>query len=137
MKSMAKRGRKSAAELVMTDQLVVDVTRGMPSPAPTELTDAQATVWRDAVASMPSRWLQRGAHPILVAYCRHTCRARWLDQQVQRFRTEWLKVEGGLERLDRLLRMAERETKAAIACARALRLTPQSVLHRKTAGAMA
>src|SRR5262245_58276345 len=123
MKSMAKRGRKSAAELVMTDTLVVDVTRGMPSPAPPELTDAQAAVWRDAVASMPSRWLQRGAYPILVALCRHTCRGRLLEQQIARFKMEWLKAEGGLERLDRLLHMAERETKAAIACARALRLT--------------
>jgi hypothetical protein len=36
--------------------------------------------------------------------------------------------------LDKLLAMAERETRAATACARALRLTPQSIMHPRTAG---
>jgi hypothetical protein len=36
--------------------------------------------------------------------------------------------------LDRLLSMAERETRGALACARALRLTPQAQIHPRTAG---
>ena len=43
-------------------------------------------------------------------------------------------VDGGLERLDRLLAIAERETRAITACARALRLTPQAQMHPRTAG---
>src|SRR5262245_45591478 len=50
---------------------------------------------------------------------------------------EWLKKDGGLERLDKLLIMAEREGKAALACARALRLTTQAQMHPRTAGRMA
>jgi hypothetical protein len=129
-----KRGRKSRNELELTDTLIVDVTRRMPAPPPPELTDAQAAVWRDAVSSMSGNWLPRGAHPILVEYCRHTCRARLLEQEIAHFDAEWVKEEGGLERLNLLLGMAEREGKAVIACARALRLTPQAQMHPRTAG---
>ena len=45
-----------------------------------------------------------------------------------------MNVEGGLERFDRLLAMADRETKAVVATARALRLTPQAIVHPRTAG---
>jgi len=50
------------------------------------------------------------------------------------FGMTWTKAQGGLERLDRLLAMAERETRAATACARALRLTPQAQMHPRRAG---
>ena len=52
----------------------------------------------------------------------------------RRFEMEWTKVEGGLERLDRLFSMADRETRAITACARALRLTPQSQIDPAKAG---
>ena len=107
---MAKRGRKSAAELALTDIPVVDVSRRMPPSPPSELTEAQAQVWRDV------------------------CRSRLLEVQIAHFEQEWIAATGGLERLDRLLAMAEREGKAAIACARALRLTPQAQMHPKVAG---
>src|SRR5262245_18772929 len=107
-----KLGRKSRNEL----ELVVDITRRMPAPPPPELTDAQAQVWRHAVSSMPGSWLQRGAYAVLTEYCRHVCRARLLERQVALFEEEWLKADGELERLDKLLAMAERESKAALAC---------------------
>jgi hypothetical protein len=71
---------------------------------------------------------------VLTAYCRHTVRAELLAEQVRAFRVEWLAEDGGLQRLDRLLAAADRETKAITACARALRLTPQSQMHPCTAG---
>ena len=129
---MAKRGRKSAAELALTDTVIVDVSRRMPAAPPSELTDAQAQVWRDVASVTP--WLARGAHGILIEYCRHICRARLLEVQIAHFQQEWIAADGGLERLDRLLAMAERESKAAIACARALRLTPQAQMHPRSAG---
>lgn len=127
---MGIRGPKSAAELSV---VVVDVNRRPPAKPPAELSDAQAQVWRDAAASMPGGWLARGAYPILVAYCRHTCRARLLEARAAEFQVEWIKAEGGLERLDKILAMAERETRALTACARALRLTPQAQMHARTA----
>ena len=126
-----KRGRKSSSEL---STVVIDAGRCMSSPPPPELTDAQATVWRDVVGSLPGDWFTRAAHPILVAFCRHACRARLLEMQIAQFEPEWTRVDGGLERLDRLLAVAERETRAMTACARALRLTPQAQMHPRTAG---
>lgn len=129
---MAKRGRKSASGL---STVIVDVGRqAMPSPPPSELTDAQADVWRDVVGSLPAVWFKRATYPILIAYCRHACRARLLELQVAQFEPEWTRAEGGLERLDKLLALCERETRAMIACARALRLTPQAQMHARTAG---
>jgi hypothetical protein len=57
-----------------------------------------------------------------------------LEMQIAQFEPEWTSVDGGLERLDRLLAVAERETRALTACARALRLTPQAQMHPRTAG---
>src|SRR3954468_13486757 len=116
---MRKRGRRSSAELT---SVVIDAGRCIPSSPPSELTDAQATVWRDVVGSLPDNWLTRAAHPILIAFCRHTCRARLVEMQIARFEIEWVGVDGGLERLARLLAIAERETRAITACTRALRL---------------
>ena len=128
---MRKRGRVSAAETETA--LVVDPSRKMPASAPSELTDGQADVWRKVVASMPSNFVSKGAHPILIEYCRHVCRARFLERQIAVFEIDWVKAEGGLERFDRLLNMADRETRAMTACARALRLTPQAQMHPRSA----
>jgi hypothetical protein len=128
---MRHRGRKSSAEM---STLIVDTSRQTPPPPPSELTDAQAQVWRDVVGSLPGNWLTRAAHPILIAYCRHTCRSRLLEIQIAQFELEWTGIEGGLERLDKLLAASERESRAMMACARALRLTPQAQMHPRTAG---
>ena len=127
---MGSRGRKSAAELSVVS---VEPRRAATNPPP-ELSDAQAAVWRDAVGSMRGDRLTRGAYPILVAYCRHVCRARMLESLIAAFSLEAVKEDlNNLPYLDRLLAMAERETRAATACARALRLTPQSQMHARTA----
>ena len=130
---MAKRGRKSAAELALTDIPVVDVSRRMPPPPPSELSDAQACMARRGVVHAGRLAEARGTRD-LIEYCRHVCRSRLLEVQIAHFQQEWIAANGGLERLDRLLAMAERESKAAIACARALRLTPQAQMHPRVAG---
>jgi hypothetical protein len=129
---MRQRGRKSAEGLATA--VVVDVSRRMPAPPPPELSDAQAAVWRDVVGSMPSNFCTRAAHPILIALCRHTCRSRLLEMQIAHFEVEWTRADGGLERLDRMLKMAERETAAMIRCSRALRISPQAIMHPRTMG---
>ena len=127
---MRHRGRKSSTAL---STVVIDAGRQMPAVPPAELTDAQAVVWRDVIGSLPGGWLTQAAHPILVAFCRHVCRARMLERQIARLEPEWTR-DCGLERLDRLLAVAERETRAITACARALRLTPQAQMHPRSAG---
>ena len=128
---MRHRGRKSSVEL---STVVIDAGGQMPSVPPAELTDAQAVIWRAVIGSLPGGWLTQAAHPILVAFCRHVCRARMLELQIARLEPEWTRLESGLERLDRLLAVAERETRAITACARALRLTPQAQMHPRSAG---
>ena len=131
---MAKPGRPSRAQLALTGVTVVDGSRRMPAPPPAELSDPQAAVWRDAVSSMPGDWLQRGSYPILVEYCRRVCRSRLLEGEISRFDQEWVNsAPGGLERLDKLLAAADRESRAVTALARSLRLTPQSRLEPRTA----
>jgi DNA polymerase III delta subunit len=58
---------------------------------------------------------------------------RFIAQQIAAFETEWLAVEGGLQRLDKLHAMAERETKLMMALARSMRLTHQSQYKAETA----
>ena len=75
---------------------------------------------------MARDWFGRETHPLLADYCRHIVRLRELARVIDEFRMEWVKAKGGAEKLDQLLRMAERETRCVTALARALRLTNQS-----------
>ena len=128
---MKQRGRRGANDIAT---VVIDVGKRMPPAAPSELTDAQADVWREVAGALPGSWFTRAAYAVLIAFCRHVCRARLLEMQIAKFEPEWAAADGGLERLDKLLAMAERETRAVTACARALRLTPQAQMHPRTAG---
>ena len=58
------------------------------------------------------------------------------EAQIAGFELEWAKVPGGLERFDRLLGMADRESRTCMALARSLRLTPQSQVQPRTAARM-
>lgn len=129
-----KPGRKSAASLA-----VVPVPLSVRRPPPPEgIGEAESVIWRDVVGAMPADWFTRESYPTLTALCRHTARADMLAGLLKDFTPEWVKVEGGLQRLDKLLAMGARETTAATACARALRLTKQArILPRGAGRAMA
>ncbi|CAN7732153.1 hypothetical protein [Mesorhizobium sp. LjNodule214] len=98
------------------------------------LSEAEAAMWFDMIACMPSGFFRPENAELLASYVRHSVSARDLSKMVAEFRPEWLVKEGGLERFDRLLKMRERETRAASAAARSLRMTPQSQQDPKTAG---
>ena len=127
---MTKPGRKSAASLA---SVPVPLASRRPPP-PERLLEAEAIVWRDVVGAMPADWFTRESYPVLTAFCRHTARADMLAGLLADFTSEWIKVEGGLQRLDKLLAMAARETTTATACARALRLTQQARIQPRGAG---
>lgn len=126
-----KRGRASVADLAVVS---INPGRAKSHPAPAELSDAQSAVWRTTVSAMRTEFITAACYPVMIEFCRHVCRARLLEAQISHFEIEWAKVEGGLERLDRMLAMAERETRSMTACARALRLTPHAQMHARTAG---
>jgi phage terminase small subunit len=125
-----KPGRKSTGDLT----IAIHAGTRMPCPPPAELTDPQAQVWRDVMAELPGDWFTRGSHGVLIEYCRRYCRLRLLESQIRHFQVEWMKIEGGLERFNKLLVMAARETTLMLACARALRLTPHARVHPQVAG---
>lgn len=60
---MGERGKRLMAEL---STVVSDAGRPMPPLPPTELTDAQATVWRDVVSSLPAGWTFDGPRTIVL-----------------------------------------------------------------------
>jgi len=128
---MGARGRKSSAELSTKAPVLLNERR----PAPPEgLSPRASDVWKDVVGTVPLGWFSRAQYPMLIAYCRHAARAETLAEQITGFQLEWLKADGGVDRLNKLLAMAERETRAMTACARAMRITKQSQIEPRGAG---
>ena len=83
---------------------------------------------------MPLGWFSRAPYPILIAYCRHVVRAEILACHASAMQRGWPEEKEGLQKLDKLLGMAERETRAMTACARSMRLTHQSQILPRGAG---
>lgn len=120
---MGQRGRKSSAELAVASTSTLPA-RATPPPG---LPERAAQVWRATVAAMRADWFTGEHWPLLAAYCRHLARAEDMHRRADDH-------DGPVEELDRLLRMAEREDRAALALARSLRLTRQSQTDPKRAG---
>jgi hypothetical protein len=119
---MGARGPRSGADLA---RVVVPMTEHRPAP-PAELTKGQAEEWRRIVDRMPHDWFPQETHSILVALCRHICHAREIAGMINEFQPAWCAEEGGLERLDRLGKMLDREHRGVATMATKLRLTNQS-----------
>lgn len=127
---MTKRGRRSSADLA-SRPVLIEAHR----PAPPEgFGEVEARIWVDTVGTMPLGWFSRAQYPILVAYCRHAARAEQMAAHIASFKPDWIKEEGGPEMLNKLLAMAERETRALTACARSMRLTQQAQIQPRSAG---
>ncbi len=126
---MGTRGRKSQA-----DFSVVSIAPRIGRPAaPDELTAEQAEEWRAVVGRLPADWFSREHHALLAEYCRHTGRARFVAKTIACLETAGLRSHEDVLAYDKLTAIAERESRAMLACARALRLTHQSRLDPKTA----
>lgn len=124
---MAARGRKSAASLeVVPLAPVQSIPR---AEAPAELTDEQAAEWMAIVNRLPAEWFPRETHGLLADYCRHVVRSRRIAQMVDQAESE---EPLDLDQLDKLYRMAERESRAASSLATRLRITQQSTVNHKT-----
>ena len=83
---------------------------------------------------MPADWFGRESVPVLTAYCRHVCRARWLAGHIDTYADKLVSEPGGVQTLDKMFAMAERELRAVLAHARSLRLTQQSRYDARAAG---
>lgn len=124
---MAKRGRRSAAELsVLTPA-------EPPADAPYDLSDEAATIWREIMGALPANFIEREMFDILAAHCRHVATARFVSREIDRFAIAWFKSKGGVERLNKLSALRDREVRGMLATARSLRLTNQSRYRADTA----
>ncbi len=121
---MAQRGRKSAASLSVVQEAPIGVQRLKPSKS---LSQAESNIWIEAVNDQPADAFTDTHIPMLEIYCRHIARGEVLAEQINNFNPNGLKDNEGLLRYDRLLKMAEREGRAASSTATRLRLTRQSI----------
>ena len=128
---MQQRGRKSAAQL----SVVAGTIDGRPK-APESLPKDQAEVWDRVVASEAADFFRTAAlKHLLEQYCRHFARAAWLDGEIADAQKPTSSL--ALEDVDRLMKMAERESRAMLSIATKLRLTNQSRYTPQAAGTAA
>lgn len=126
-----KRGRKSSADLA----IVTPIGAARPQP-PDSLTTDQSAVWRDVVERLPANWFPRETLELLAAYCRHVLSHRFLSSlvdAVERKGAAGLSTDDDLAAFNKALAMRDREAKAMIATARALRITKASQTRPETA----
>ena len=92
-----------------------------------ELNEEERREWRKFTARLPADWFPPESWPVLAQLCRHICLARWFGQFLQEVRAGILDPNDGdqLDRVERLIRMHDREGKAMVALMVKLRLTSQ------------
>lgn len=121
---MAARGRKSVSALSIPKAVIVADKR---LEAPIHLTDAEREIWLSVVNDQPANSFTITHAPLLELYCRHIINARLLADEILNFDRSWIASDEGLKRYDRLLSMAERESRAASSLATRLRITRQAI----------
>lgn len=109
---MTQRGRKSAASLAVAEMLA-PVARDERLTPPVHISDAERAVWLEVVNDQPAGAFSATHAPLLELYCRHVVNARVLADELSNFDRAWMADDDGLKRYDRLLAMAERESRAA------------------------
>lgn len=122
---MAKRGRQSAASLQVSRGIGLSAENRI--KAPLSLSDAELAVWNEVVNDQPANAFTATHGPILEMYCRHVINNRILADELLNFDRSWLADDDGLNRYNKLLVMAERESRAASSLATRLRITRQAI----------
>lgn len=130
---MTQRGRKSAASMAVA-AVVAPISSVSRLCAPVHMSDAERAVWLEVVNDQPADAFSSTHAPLLELYCRHIVQARILADELTNFDRAWMADDDGLKRYDRLLGMAERESRAASSLATRLRITRQAVEHPTTVG---
>lgn len=131
---MTQRGRKSADSLQIGSISATLSTKRLLAPA--HISDAEGAVWAEVINDQPAGAFTPTHAPLLELYCRHVVQARVLAEELSHFERSWLSDDDGLKRYDRLLAMAERESRAASSLATRMRITRQAVDHNTVARAL-
>jgi hypothetical protein len=114
--------RKSAASLTIASPVEL---RRLPPP-PGDLTDYQAGLWHQIVATKPSDWWDAANLPLLRALVVHESSAAVIDGQLATFEPEWLKDDDGLRRFKMLSQIRAEHTAKVESLMTKMRLTQQS-----------
>ena len=108
---MATRGRKSSASLAVQNKPDIGIAKRL-SPTAT-MSDAEMSVWVEVVNDQPAGAFIETHAPLLEMYCRHVVNNRIIAGELVNLDQAWLAADEGLKRYDTLLRIAERESRAA------------------------
>lgn len=128
---MAQPDRKSAASPTIAKNVDIGVHSRL--GASQHLNGAELTVWAGVINDQPASAFTATHSPLLEMYCRHVVNSRLIADELLNFNREWLADDGGLKRYDTLLRIAERESRAASSLATKLRITRQAIDKRTAA----
>jgi len=104
--------------------------------APEILSSEQVKVWQAVLTSVSPDWIGAESYPQLVSYCIHVTNRDRLNGLLAALDEELVTADPldplPLKQLDQVLKMIDRETRAITACARALRITNQSLRSVET-----
>jgi len=129
-----KRGRKSAASFAIVKNVDIGIAKRL-SPTAT-MSDAEIAVWAQVVNDQPAGAFTETHAPLLEMYCRHVVNNRIIADELINFDRAWLSDDDGLRRYDTLLKLSERESRAASSLATRLRITRQAVDQQTIARAL-
>jgi hypothetical protein len=128
---MATRGRKSSASLAIQKKPDIGIAKRILPTA--TMSDAEMAVWAEVVNDQPAGAFTATHAPLLEMYCRHVVNNRIIADELLSFDRAWLADDDGLRRYDTLLKLSERESRAASSLATRLRITRQAVDHNTVA----
>ena len=138
---MQQRGRKSAAALEVAEPVEL-----VPRPdAPYDLSDEEAAEWWGVVNARPADYFPKETHGMLADYCRHVVRSRRVAGMIRALEDE-IKADSegdgkgdaaailnAMRAMDRLYKMAERESRAVSSLATRMRLSQQANIRADAA----
>lgn len=116
-----QRGRESAAALSVVSEL-----KDARQPPPDDLSSAEQDLWRRIMRTKPPKWWDEGSLPLLREYCQLDTRLKLLQVEIGQIDAAALQEEDGLERLNKLTRIKDRDLARAIQLAMKMRLTQQA-----------
>ncbi len=127
----SKPGPKSTAELSVKIS-ALEVKRPKP---PEELSDDEKTTWKAVTKTKPPDWWRPDTYPLLISYAKHVQNAKHVDHLIETFNFDGIKNDFDLwPCLDKLLRARDRESRALVNLARAMRLSQQAMILPRGAG---
>lgn len=118
---METRGRKSVAELS-----VVTVLPGKRPDPPVDLSEAEATYWRETTATKPADWWKADTQILLKAYCRASVQHDVISAALNAIPARRLKTDKGWSKYERMKKLQATTSGEVTQLATKMRLTPQS-----------